>query len=432
LLLSVAVVICQCRHLTEDRKDGRHRADKEVGRKQWKLSKSLRAAEEEERMSSSIYEPIVVKLEVHFARKRKKIKSAVMDAANRTSLSLSSSTLSSPGFIHLFLPLNLPPAASAAATTFRPEVTQQAPDKKKQSLKRRKKTKKKKKKKQPSSYTPSSFSSSSSSSSSKADASIAAPVSDDVSFRETNHRLLPLLQDDGIPPLLNSLSSNETQQWARWLRCTLCLKNDKHSEKDSALCLHSVGCQSNSSVENELTASGASAASGCQDSDICSQWQNCENQHQIPSLFAALPPCPCTYPTGLVYNDRVWDPLRQQHYRWREISLESERVDIYRPGAAYCIRSLSVVPKLALAAQQCCYDHRRRLLTRGWATGTPALVSPEASLHLSRVTERIPWLACKGDFSRYHLQRPPDNRLNCSTNPSDEEFQRQVLLATNY
>ena len=104
--------------------------------------------------------------------------------------------------------------------------------------------------------------------------------------------------------------------------------------------------------------------------------------------------------SGLVYNDRVWDPLKQQHYRWREISLESERVDIYRPGAAYCIRSLSVVTKLALAAQQCCYDQRRRLLTRGWATGTPALVSPEASLHLSRVTERIPWLACKGDFSR--------------------------------
>lgn len=33
---------------------------------------------------------------------------------------------------------------------------------------------------------------------------------------------------------------------------------------------------------------------------------------------------------------------------------------------------------------------------------------------------------------RYHLQRPPDNRLNCSVNPSDEEYQRQVLLATNY
>jgi len=138
------------------------------------------------------------------------------------------------------------------------------------------------------------------------------------------------------------------------------------------------------------------------DSDICSKWQICENEHAIQSLFVWLPPCPCTYPTGLVYNDRVWDPLHQHHYRWREISLESERVDIYRPGAAYCIRSLSVVPKVALAAQQCCYDDKRRLLTRGWATGTPALVSPEASVHLSRVTERIPWLACKGDFSRFN------------------------------
>jgi len=104
-----------------------------------------------------------------------------------------------------------------------------------------------------------------------------------------------------------------------------------------------------------------------------------------------------------VYNDRVWDPLNRHHYRWREISLQSERVDIYRPGAAYCIRSLSVVSKMALSAQQCCYDDRRRLLTRGWAAGTPALVSHEASVHLSRVTERLPFLACKGDFSRYFI-----------------------------
>jgi hypothetical protein len=40
-----------------------------------------------------------------------------------------------------------------------------------------------------------------------------------------SNRLMPLLlHDDGIPPMLNSLSSDETQQWARWLRCTLCLK----------------------------------------------------------------------------------------------------------------------------------------------------------------------------------------------------------------
>lgn len=41
-------------------------------------------------------------------------------------------------------------------------------------------------------------------------------------------------------------------------------------------------------------------------------------------------------------------------------------------------------------------------------------------------------LMCQFCCVRYHLQRPPDNRLNCSVNPSDEEYQRQVLLATNY
>ena len=159
------------------------------------------------------------------------MKSVVVDTVNRTLASAASTTSSSsPGFIHLFLPLNLPAAASGA-TTFRPEMTQQASDKKKQSLKRRKKTKKKKKKQQQQqSSTPFTSSTSPTSSSSFssliADASVVARPSaaDDVNFREKNHRLLPLLQDDGIPPLLNSLSSNETQQWARWLRCTLCLK----------------------------------------------------------------------------------------------------------------------------------------------------------------------------------------------------------------
>ena len=31
-------------------------------------------------------------------------------------------------------------------------------------------------------------------------------------------------ESDAMPPLFNSLSTDETQQWARWLRCTLCLK----------------------------------------------------------------------------------------------------------------------------------------------------------------------------------------------------------------
>merc|ERR1712071_595607 len=139
-----------------------------------RVNKSMTTSEE------SVYQPIVVKLEVRFA-KRKKMKATAghhhhhhhhnhiqHDSVNNDSLNKTWS--SSSGFIHLFLPLNLEaavepqshtgaikaetrrPIGASAATTFRPEVTQQASDsKKKQSLKRRKKTKKKKKKQQQSS-----------------------------------------------------------------------------------------------------------------------------------------------------------------------------------------------------------------------------------------------------------------------------------------
>ena len=61
------------------------------------------------------------------------------------------------------------------------------------------------------------------------------------------------------------------------------------------------------------------------ETDTCREWQQCETEHSIATLFSVLPPCPCTYPTGLVYNDRVWDPLHRHHFRWRDISLHSER-----------------------------------------------------------------------------------------------------------
>lgn len=456
ICLSLLIAVHQCRHLSEERRKLKRQglaAHRHGGRRRHTddvAGPTVVVEDGQPEWSDNEYQPVVLKFEVHFAAPRRKQQRKKKNGGigwNRTN-AITSSGSGSSGFIHLFLPLSLDsaplaatsttsrstPAVTAAAisgaemmVTHRPSSSSQAYSRRvnNNNKKKKKKTKRKKKKVHQQ----------------HVDERNTMDAVDDVTASvvdrrykpmqaSPSNRLMPLLlQDDGIPPMFNSLSSDETQQWARWLRCTLCLKNDrKQSDEESDLCqLQNVECrQGNVTAENELT------TSGCQESDTCSLWQRCETSQEIPSLFVALPPCPCTYPTGLVYNDRVWDPLNRHHYRWREISLQSERVDIYRPGASYCIRSLSVVPKMTLSSQQCCYDDRRRLLTRGWAAGTPALVSPEASVHLSRVTERLPWLACKGDFSRYHLQRPPDNRLNCSVNPSDEEYQRQVLLATNY
>ncbi len=183
------------------------------------------------------YQPVVLKLEVHFGAKRKqqqqknnKRKSQRVWNGNRTSPSPSSRSGSS-GFIHLFLPISLPaepqqtiltttspstPAATAVVSgaetvTHRPKRVNQ---------KKKKKKKRKKKQQQQEIVVVD-----------DEESNTMEATADDVEPRykpmqaSPSNRLMPLLlHDDGIPPMLNSLSSDETQQWARWLRCTLCLK----------------------------------------------------------------------------------------------------------------------------------------------------------------------------------------------------------------
>ena len=133
---------------------------------------------------------------------------------------------STGGFIHLFLPLSMSAASTSGSVatpkpwptvaSAPPETSYGVPEPRKQSKKKSAKKKmrldddgdqqiswKKKKKKKMKDLVEKSVASSTESS---------------------NNRLINLMQDDGIPPLLNSLSANETQVWSRWLRCTLCLK----------------------------------------------------------------------------------------------------------------------------------------------------------------------------------------------------------------
>uniref|UniRef100_A0A1B6E4X2 AMOP domain-containing protein n=2 Tax=Clastoptera arizonana TaxID=38151 RepID=A0A1B6E4X2_9HEMI len=174
---------------------------------------------------------------------------------------------------------------------------------------------------------------------------------------------------------------------------------------------HLLDVLENSSIEVEL------------DETPCEQWMDCHHTLQ-KAFLSSLPACPCHYPSGIFYEDKLWDKNQDQHFRWRDAS--GERLDVYKPGAEYCIRSLLPHNSISLAAQHCCYDKNRRLITRGSGAGNPNFVSPDVSVDLHDKVDILPWRLCKGDFTRYNRVRPPNNGNNCETNPKDEEFILQV------
>uniref|UniRef100_A0A8C4NKC9 AMOP domain-containing protein n=1 Tax=Eptatretus burgeri TaxID=7764 RepID=A0A8C4NKC9_EPTBU len=114
------------------------------------------------------------------------------------------------------------------------------------------------------------------------------------------------------------------------------------------------------------------------------------------------------------------EPVRL--FPWKDASSHKERLDVYHPTARYCIRSLVPPHAKTLAAQKCCYDEDMHLITRGPGAGIPSLVSPEFSPELHQRIDIAPWLACSGDWSRFHTARPPDNRRQCPTNPDSLRF----------
>ncbi|KAK1116788.1 hypothetical protein K0M31_018069 [Melipona bicolor] len=162
--------------------------------------------------------------------------------------------------------------------------------------------------------------------------------------------------------------------------------------------------------------------------DPCQKWLNSKDKLEQVFLdgLTSLPACPCLYPNNIFYDDKIWDEKRMKYFRWRDVSGSSQRLDVYKPGATYCVRSLLTQGSGSAAAQHCCYDHRRKLLTRGSGAGTPYFVSPEISPTLHERIDVLPWRLCKGDFSRYNGVRPPNNNNACEANPDDEEYQRQI------
>lgn len=149
--------------------------------------------------------------------------------------------------------------------------------------------------------------------------------------------------------------------------------------------------------------------------------------------MSELPSCPCTYPSEVAYTVvSVYDETRGRHFRWRDASSPKERLDIYKPSARNCIRSALSGDSSTLAAQHCCYSDRGQLITRGKGAGTPNLISTEFSPELHFKVDVLPWILCKGDWSRFHAVRPPNNGLSCPENPHEDVFMNELEEAREY
>ncbi|KAG7280969.1 hypothetical protein CRUP_022980 [Coryphaenoides rupestris] len=170
--------------------------------------------------------------------------------------------------------------------------------------------------------------------------------------------------------------------------------------------------------------------------DSCEKWLSCKNnflQKYLHQVLTELPSCPCTYPSEVVYSAiNMVDPRLHKTYRWRDASGPKERLDVYKPSARFCLRSMLSYDSSMLAAQHCCYDDQMRLITRGKGAGVPNLISTEFSPELHHKVDVLPWILCKGDWSLFHLVRPPNNGLACAHNPGEEVYEEELREAREF
>lgn len=172
------------------------------------------------------------------------------------------------------------------------------------------------------------------------------------------------------------------------------------------------------------------------DTDSCERWMNCKSEFlkkYMTKVSTDLPSCPCAYPTEVAYSTAdVRDPATQRDFRWKDASGPKEKLEIYKPTARYCIRSMLTLESTTLAAQHCCYDDNMKVITRGKGAGTPNLISTEFSADLHYKVDILPWIICKGDWSRYNQARPPNNGQKCPDNPLDEDYYKQFEEAREF
>ncbi|KAJ8270016.1 hypothetical protein GJAV_G00109360 [Gymnothorax javanicus] len=248
------------------------------------------------------------------------------------------------------------------------------------------------------------------------------------------------------------------EEWSRWSPCSAtCGQGDQKRTRscgysctatetracDDRLCPGSARvsllCEDETSAVTELipyeTENGTEIFSA--EVDSCEKWLSCKSdflQRYMQQVLTELPSCPCSFPAEVALGgeaDILDEPLRRR-YRWLDASSRKERLDVYRPSARFCSRSALAADASTLAAQQCCYDERLRLITRGKGAGTPDLVSTEFSPELHFRVDVLPWILCKGDWSQFHAVRPPNNGLHCPENPPQDIFMNELEEAREF
>ncbi|XP_066532167.1 isthmin-2 isoform X2 [Hoplias malabaricus] len=172
------------------------------------------------------------------------------------------------------------------------------------------------------------------------------------------------------------------------------------------------------------------------DFDSCEKWLKCETeflQNFLKQVLTQLPSCPCSYPPAASHTTvTLQDDDLERTFQWRDASDPKEHLDIYKPSARRCLRSALSKNGTTLAAQHCCYDNQGQLITRGKSAGTPNIISIEFSAELHFKVDVLPWILCKGNWSRLNAVRPPNNGLGCPENPLQDIFMNELEEATEY
>ncbi|NWS42982.1 ISM2 protein, partial [Probosciger aterrimus] len=164
--------------------------------------------------------------------------------------------------------------------------------------------------------------------------------------------------------------------------------------------------------------------------DSCEKWLFFKSDFlakYLSKVLTDLPSCPCSYPLEAVYSAvNLRDEQQGKSFRWRDASGPKERLDIYKPTARFCLRSMLSLDSTTLVFFHCCYDEHTRLITRGKGAGVPNLISTEFSPVFFYKVDMLPWILCKGVFFRYHAVRPPNNGQRFFFNPAEEEYLSQL------
>uniref|UniRef100_A0A673MBA7 Isthmin 2a n=1 Tax=Sinocyclocheilus rhinocerous TaxID=307959 RepID=A0A673MBA7_9TELE len=246
---------------------------------------------------------------------------------------------------------------------------------------------------------------------------------------------------DFLHSLFFSSTEYEEEEWSDWSPCSVTCGHGNQKRIRSC----GYACTATESRTCDLERCPGETVSACTslltiDLDLnsirCEKWLNCKNdflEKYLHQVLTELPNCPCIYPSEVVYSAvNIFDRKLQKTYRWRDASGPKERLDIYKPSAKFCVRSMLSFDSTTLAAQHCCYDDHMKLITRGKGAGAPNLISTEFSPELHYKVDVLPWILCKGDWSRFHSVRPPNNGLLCVENPQEDVYMNELEEAREY